>query len=261
MAVMDKDRPAADVMLEVRLKPLVTDKVSQDEYDAIYDETDIAQSDSFYIWLYQLLELKPNDVYLDISTGSCDLLARAQQHGIRAYGNDLSIQALLSGRAEFGVQPVVVANSQQLPFADGSFSVVSNIGSLEHFTDMPAAIRDKSRLLRPGGRAIILVPNSFSLLNNIWFALRHGRTSIDPYQPIQRYAARYEWQEILENNGLVVEKTIGYERVRPRTWHDFKSYLRRPKELFRLLLSRLVPLNLAFCFIFFCTKPSAEHAR
>ncbi|UCG25241.1 MAG: methyltransferase domain-containing protein [Chloroflexota bacterium] len=255
---MVRDRPPADVIVEVRLEETVTDKVSQDAYDSVYDQTDISQSDSFYIWLYELLDLQASDVFLDISTGKCDLLAQAQQHGIQAYGNDLSIQALLGGRADFGAQPVVVANSQQLPFANESFSVVSNIGSLEHFTDMPAAIRDKSRLLIPGGRAIILVPNTYSLLNNIWYAFRHGRTSIDPYQPIQRYAARYEWQKLIESNGLVVEKTIGYDRVRPRTWADLADYLRRPKDLIKLLLSRFIPLNLAFCFIFFCKKPETD---
>ena len=91
-------------------------------------------------------------------------------------------------------------------------------------------------------------------MTNVWIAFRQGRTSIDPYQPIQRYAARYEWQDLLEGNGLVVTKTQRYKSVRPRTWPDFLHYLRRPKQLVRLLLSPFIPLNLVWAFVFVCRK-------
>jgi SAM-dependent methyltransferase len=119
---------------------------------------------------------------------------------------------------------------------------------------MQTAVREMARVLKPNGRAVVLVPNTFSLLNNIWIALRQGRTSIDPYQPIQRYGARYERQELLEDNGLVVQKTIKYDRVKPRTRNELKTLLSHPKELARLILAPFVPLNLAFCFVFICHK-------
>jgi hypothetical protein len=113
--------------------------------------------------------------------------------------------------------------------------------------------------LRPDGLALFLVPNTFALLTNIWYAFRRGRTVIDPYQPIQRYGARYEWQELLEANGLVVERTLKFERVLPRTWKDLIAYLRRPKQVIRLLLTPFIPLNLAFSFIFICRpRPNNE---
>jgi ubiquinone/menaquinone biosynthesis C-methylase UbiE len=182
------------------------------------------------------------------------LTTLAQQRGIQAHGLDLSYIALQQGKSGNQPQNLVVGNAQKLPFASESFTVISNIGSIEHYTEMHTAVLEMARVLKPGGRAIILLPNTFSLMHNIWVAWRYGRTNIDN-QPIQRYAARQEWQQLLETNGLFVDKTLKYEIERPRTRSDFLSYIYHPKRMFKLLLTPLIPLNLAFCFVFFCYKP------
>lgn len=241
-------------MLEVRLNNVETDSESLQAYDAVYGDSDLSQSRSFYLWMYDLLALEPNDRYLDISCGRAELVSLAEQRGVDAHGLDLSHNALKAGEAVHGHLQLATANSQNLPYRADTFDVVSNIGSLEHYVDMRAAVQEMSRVLKPEGQAVILVPNTFSLMNNIWIAFRQGRTSIDPYQPIQRYGARQEWQALLEENGLRVQHTIKYDRVRPRVWADLVTLFRHPKELARLLCSPLVPLNLAFCFVFICTK-------
>jgi SAM-dependent methyltransferase len=247
----------ANIMLEVRLRKVQTATDSQNAYDNLYSDTGISQPASFYLWMYHILNLQPCDTYLDISCGRGELLQLAQAAGIDAHGVDISYTALQAGRRRFGVANLIAANGQLLPYADDQFSVVSNIGSLEHYLNMNAALQETARVMRPDGRAVILLPNTFSLLTNIWIAFRQGCTSIDD-QPIQRYAARQEWQQLLEENGLVVTHTRKYERVRPRNWTDLQSYLRQPKEMVRLLLSPFVPLNLAWSFVFTCRKASAN---
>jgi SAM-dependent methyltransferase len=249
-----EQRPKGDIMLEVRLNETETDDRSRQVYDQIYDQIDISQPASFYRWFYKLLALNREDIFLDISCGQGHLLGLAREDGIIAHGMDLSLQALKIAGQRRGSRLLVSANSQRLPYAEDSFTVISNIGSLEHYLDMPAAVRETARVMKAGGRAVILVPNTFSLFGNVWYAFRHGRTSIDPYQPIQRYAARFEWQALLEDNGLVVTKTIKFERVLPVNRADLAQVLRHPKELVRLLLTPFVPLNLAFCFVYFCEK-------
>lgn len=241
-------------MLEIRLPEIATDSDSRAAYDSIYTVGDISQRPSFYLWLIDLFDIRPGERYLDISCGRVHLPRLAQARGAKAHGLDLSHAALRLGREQTGVRNVVTANSQELPYASGSFDVVSNIGSLEHYVDMRAAVREMTRILKPGGRAYVLVPNTFSLTTNIWIALRQGRTSIDQ-QPIQRYAARLEWAALLEEYGLVVEKTLKYERERPRTRADLRYYLTHPKDLLRVLLTPIIPLNLAFCFVFLARKP------
>jgi hypothetical protein len=110
-----------------------------------------------------------------------------------------------------------------------------------------------ARVLRPGGRAFVLVPNTFSLLTNIWIAFRTGQTSVD-LQPIQRYGARADWTNLLQANGLRVCHTGKYERPWPRIRADWGYYLHRPKEMLRLAAAPFVPLNLAFCFLFSCER-------
>jgi len=49
------------------------------------------------------------------------------------------------------------ADAQLLPFPDGSFDrVICQLG-LQYFPDRPAAVREMRRVLRPGGRAVVLV--------------------------------------------------------------------------------------------------------
>ncbi len=154
---------------------------------------------------------------------------------------------------------IAVSAGEALPFQSDLFDVVTNIGSLEHFLDPAVGAREMARVLHPGGRAYILVPNTFSLLTNVWEAFRHGHTSVDD-QPIQRYGARADWVRLLENDGLQVTRTIKYERPWPYHRPDWGYYLRRPKEFIRLIAGPFVPLNLAFCFFFECRKISGQQS-
>jgi demethylmenaquinone methyltransferase/2-methoxy-6-polyprenyl-1,4-benzoquinol methylase len=48
------------------------------------------------------------------------------------------------------------ANAERLPFADGRFHCVTIGFGLRNCTDKPAALRDMARVLRPGGRLLVL---------------------------------------------------------------------------------------------------------
>jgi hypothetical protein len=124
--------------------------------------------------------------------------------------------------------------------------------------DMAQGAREMARVLRRNGKAFILVPNTFSLLVNVWLAFRRGITATDQ-QPIQRYGARGDWTTLLESNGFKVVQAKKYERARPRTWRDLIFVLRRPKEMLRLLATPVIPVNLAFHFLFIC-EPSRASA-
>lgn len=241
------------IRFEIRLDDTADSETSRTAYDTIYEEGDISQTASFYEWVYEQLTLQPQEKYLDISCGRAQLANMAQARGIDASGLDLSHAALRSGLQAASAAHLVTGNSQSLPFAAASFDVLSNIGSVEHYVDMELAMREMARVMKPHGRAYILVPNTYSLLHNILLAYKKGQSVVD-VQPIQRYAARQEWADMLENNGLQVVRTQKYEIETPRTKDDWQRYLRHPKKLVRLGLRPFVPLNLAFCFLFTCHK-------
>ncbi len=50
----------------------------------------------------------------------------------------------------------VTADAHRLPFRDGSFDVVTNAFVLRNLVDLPGALREMRRVLRPGGLAVCL---------------------------------------------------------------------------------------------------------
>ncbi len=225
----------------------------REAYEALYGgRQPIRHLRSFYLWLLDLIRPEPGRRLLDVACGQGDLHTLARARGVEAYGLDLAETALRAGRRRGG-EGFLLADGERLPFPGACFDYVTNIGSLEHFPDPLQGVREMARVLRPGGEAWVLLPNTYSILGNVWTALRQGRSGED-HQPIQRYAARREWEEVLEEGGLRVRRVVKYERERPRTREDLLWYLRHPKPLVRLLLTPFVPLNWASCFVFQCVK-------
>lgn len=218
-------------------------------YDHIYRGSGIRHLNSFYRWILRLIRPVPGRRLLDVACGVGILPKMAAEMGVEAHGCDLSEQAIRLGIGS--TARLLVARGERLPYRDGTFDYVTNIGSLEHYEDPASGVREMARVLAPSGLACVLLPNTFSLLGNVLFAWRTGRTA-DDGQPIQRYAARYEWHDMLEANGLTVFHTVKYERELPISPADIVWYLRHPKALARLLLTPLLPLNLANSFVFLC---------
>jgi SAM-dependent methyltransferase len=240
-------------VLEIRHKNEITTHWSKDAYEQIYSRAEIRHLDSFYQWLLDLLDCQPGRRLLDISCGVGSLPRLAAQAGLRAHGVDFSEKALRVAYREAPAVGWVVADGERLPYPDACFDYVTHIGSLEHYVCPESGVREVARVLKSDGRSCILLPNTFGLLGNVWTALRTGRT-FDDGQPIQRYAARLEWQELLEAGGLTVIRTVKYERAWPRNLADALWYLRHYKDMLRVLLGHIVPLNWANYFVYLCEK-------
>jgi SAM-dependent methyltransferase len=91
------------------------------------------------------------------------ILAWAAARGARAFGVDLSEPIVRDARVECAARGgrcgAAVADVRALPFAADSFDAIYSMGTIEHFTDTPVAVREIARVLAPGGRAIVGVPN------------------------------------------------------------------------------------------------------
>ena len=48
---------------------------------------------------------------------------------------------------------------RDLPFRDASFDAIYSMGTIEHFDETERAVEEMARVLKPGGRAIVGVPN------------------------------------------------------------------------------------------------------
>lgn len=89
------------------------------------------------------------------------ILAWASARGARAYGVDISEPTLRQAHGAFPQSPLrsAVADVRALPFATASFDAVYSMGTIEHFDETEQAVAEMVRVLKPGGRAIIGVPN------------------------------------------------------------------------------------------------------
>jgi demethylmenaquinone methyltransferase / 2-methoxy-6-polyprenyl-1,4-benzoquinol methylase len=98
--------------------------------------------------------LKAGDRLLDLATGT-GVVGRAAESITRdIVGADPSIGMLTSSHG--GDFPRVQATSEALPFADASFDFITIGFALRHFADLAVAFNECRRVLRPGGRMLIL---------------------------------------------------------------------------------------------------------
>jgi len=116
---------------------------------------------------------------LEIGCGLGTDLLQFARGGAEVTGVDLtpvSIELVKKRFALYGV-PVEaqVADAENLPFSDNSFDAVYSFGVLHHTPDTQKAIDEIHRVLKPGGRAIIMLYHTHSI--HVWLGvLTHAIT-------------------------------------------------------------------------------------
>lgn len=101
---------------------------------------------------------------LDIATGTGDLALEFQKvmPDCQVTGSDFCPEMLAYATSR-GVQKTLVADALSLPFEDESFAVVTVAFGLRNMADYPKALSEMHRVLKPGGKLLIL---DFSLPTN-----------------------------------------------------------------------------------------------
>ena len=113
---------------------------------------------------------------LDVGCGTCFYFPLLAKHAERLTGVDLCIpmldvaQELIEAKGLTNCE-VRQSSALELPFEDNSFDVVHSWDFLHHVPDVPKAISEVSRVLKPGGRYVAVEPN---LMNPsiLWYHVR-----------------------------------------------------------------------------------------
>jgi SAM-dependent methyltransferase len=154
--------------------------------------------------------------------------------GAAVHGVDISEPTVRQARAAFPDASLrgVVSDVRLLPFRDGSFDAVYSMGTIEHFHDSETALREMHRVLRPGGRAVVGVPNRWDpfLRPLLAYALQALRLYGYGYE---RSFSRRALRRMLESAGfdVVAETAIlfvpGWLRMADLALHSYAPPLAR----------------------------------
>lgn len=104
--------------------------------------------------------LQPGDALLDLATGTGDIAFEALKSvgRLRVVGADFALPMMQVGqRAPLGKSVAWLgADALNLPFADASFDAVTQGYLIRNVIDIPRAFAEQLRVLRPGGRVVVL---------------------------------------------------------------------------------------------------------
>ncbi|MBI4517866.1 MAG: methyltransferase domain-containing protein [Deltaproteobacteria bacterium] len=165
----------------------------------------------------ELCAPQPQWLALDVATGTGHTALALAPHVRAVVGTDLTPAMLAEAerlRRQRGIANVSfrVANAHQLPFAGGSFQLVTCRRAAHHFSQLAQALGEMHRVLAPGGRLVIddrSVPEDDFVdrcMNQLdWL---HDESHVQQYRPSQ-------WRRLLAGAGFNLELVQPYEQHRP----------------------------------------------
>lgn len=137
-------------------------------------------------------------------------------------GRVLGVEVYEGPAAEAEAKGIEVARidleSGRLPWPDGSVDVLVCNQVLEHLKNVWLPMSEMHRVLRPGGRAVLSVPNLSALHNRVLLALGRQPTSIRTFGPHVRGFAFRDFCAFVERGGAYeIERRLsaGFHPLRP----------------------------------------------
>jgi demethylmenaquinone methyltransferase / 2-methoxy-6-polyprenyl-1,4-benzoquinol methylase len=165
-----------------------------------------------------LAALAPGDRALDVATGTGDLaleLARRVGPAGEVVGSDFS-EGMLEHARRKGAAAANVrfeqANALALPYADGEFAAATVGFGARNFSDLAQGLREMTRVVRPGGRVVVLEITTptrppLSTFFRLWFdrvVPMIGRDEAYTYlpNPVKRFPGPQALGAVMADAGL-----------------------------------------------------------
>jgi demethylmenaquinone methyltransferase / 2-methoxy-6-polyprenyl-1,4-benzoquinol methylase len=103
-----------------------------------------------------LARVGPGTRALDVATGTGDLAIALARRGGDVVGSDFSEGMLERARAKSAAVRWEQANALALPYDDNAFDAVTVGFGARNFSDLRAGLAEMTRVVKPGGRVVIL---------------------------------------------------------------------------------------------------------
>jgi methionine biosynthesis protein MetW len=142
------------------------------------------------------------------------------RHAAGYVGVDISKSGVETARAR-GLDAREISDATDLPFEDASFDLVTCTEVLEHLFEPQNAVSEMVRVLRPGGRILVTVPNAAHWRNRVDLAMLgrwNGRgdhlSGTEPWRdPHIRFFTMRSLRAMLEMAGLQMSDSGGMSEV------------------------------------------------
>jgi demethylmenaquinone methyltransferase / 2-methoxy-6-polyprenyl-1,4-benzoquinol methylase len=121
-----------------------------------------------------LARVGPGDRALDVATGTGDLAIELASRGADVVGSDFSEGMLARARAKAPGIRWEQADALALPYGDDEFAAATVGFGARNFGDLERGLREMVRVVRPGGRVVILEITTprrppLSVFFSVWF--------------------------------------------------------------------------------------------
>jgi ubiquinone/menaquinone biosynthesis C-methylase UbiE len=118
-------------------------------------------------WIVDALSRERKGFLLDVPAGTGSLASRLKKMGFSVSCCDINPSLFL-------VQDIEIKKgdlSQSLPYPSGSFDFITCIEGLEHLENPYNAIREFHRILKPGGKLFLSLPNYLNIERRLRFLI------------------------------------------------------------------------------------------
>ena len=172
----------------------------------------------------RLLQPTLEDNMLDVACGGGHMALYFAPKVRQVVASDLTMQMLKKAQehiAEEGLVDNVIfreADAEDLPFPAGSFTLLTCRIASHHFSDVPRALREFHRVLRRGGRMVIIdtlmpadpdIAEFFQTMEKM-----RNPTHVSAY-------SEEDWRQMIEDAELILQETLIIPKV-----HDFQEWVK-----------------------------------
>jgi len=129
-------------------------------YDLMNDLMSFGLHRIWKAFAVSVARIRPGERVLDVASGSGDLASAFASRGAQVWMSDINAPMLARGRDRMldagHMTPAVRCDAERLPFGAGSFDCVSVAFGLRNMTRKDVALAEMARVLKPGGRLLVL---------------------------------------------------------------------------------------------------------